>query len=142
MNDTSLTMQSLPNERYLYLLGVAISTFSSNNGFIIENILHTDSQTYNWGDLIDLESGKLKEAIHNTITDRNGDEIENKFIEIVKIRNRIIHGFRITSRNNEQILGTKDRKTGEQFEITEEYLENFIKLNAELSSLLHEYRGH
>ncbi len=49
MYDTSLKRQSLPNERYLYLFGSAILTFSSNNCFIIENILHADSQTYNWG---------------------------------------------------------------------------------------------
>ena len=39
MYDTSLTRQALPSKRYCYLLGVALSVFISNNGFIIENIL-------------------------------------------------------------------------------------------------------
>ena len=48
MYDTSLTRQALPSKRYCYLLGVALSVFISNNGFIIENILRCK----NWWDLL------------------------------------------------------------------------------------------
>lgn len=60
------------------------------------------------------------------------------------MRNRIIHGFSITSENGEQILATKTRmKDGNnQYHITEEYLSDFIKKNEELSDMLHEYRGY
>ena len=51
MYDTSLTRQALPSKRYCYLLGVALSVFISNNGFIIENILRTD-RCKNWWDLL------------------------------------------------------------------------------------------
>ncbi len=56
MYDTSLTRMSLPTERYRLLLGTALSVFSSNNSFVIENILHTDD-SYSWFKLIDKESG-------------------------------------------------------------------------------------
>ncbi len=64
------------------------------------------------------------------------------FSDIVYRRNRIIHSFRCTSSKNEQIFATKDRRTDKQFNIEEEYLVEFIKLNDKLSDLLHEYRGY
>ncbi|HFI0056444.1 hypothetical protein HO446_08055 [Streptococcus suis] len=141
MYDDSLTRQSLPSERYRLLLGTALSVFSSNNGFVIENILNTDL-TYSWYELIDKESGRLIPIIATTITKKAGDEIAILFSEIIEMRNRIIHGFRITSSNSEQVIATKCKKSGVQFEITEEYLMTFIKLNEELSDRLHAYRGY
>lgn len=140
MYDSSLTRMSLPPERYRMLLGTALSVFISNNGFIIENILHTDN-SYSWFELIDKESGKLKPYIAKTITQKSDPTIADKFAEIVGMRNRIIHGFRCTSRDNEQVIATKDRE-GKQFYITEEYMMHFIKLNEELSDMLHKYRGY
>lgn len=46
------TRQSLPSKEYRELLGSALCVFSSNNGFIIENIIHT-SNAYDWYNLID-----------------------------------------------------------------------------------------
>lgn len=138
------TKQSLPTKKYQELLGSALCVFSSNNGFIIENILKTDD-LFDWCELIDKESGRLKEAISKTISNRCGNtEIEDLFLEIVDMRNRIIHGFRITSKSGEQILATKTRKKdgNVQFEITKEYLMKFIQKNEKLSELLHEYRGY
>ena len=140
MYDTELTRMSLPSERYRLLLGTALSVFSSNNGFIIENILRTDD-SYSWYDLTDKVSGSLKKDIRNTITAATDERIEEKFSHIVTMRDRIFHGFRITSEDDEQIMATKVRGTGEQFLITEEYLLQFIKLNNELSDMLHDYRG-
>ena len=137
----SLTRISLPKDEYVYLLGMAISVFISNNGFIIENIINTD-KSYSWYDLIDKESGRLNSPIAQTITKKAGPEIAELFSDIVYRRNRIIHSFRCTSSKNEQILPTKDRRTDKQFNIEEEYLVEFIKLNDKLSDLLHEYRGY
>ena len=72
------TRQSLPSKEYRELLGSALCVFSSNNGFIIENIIHT-SNAYDWYNLIDLESGKLKKSIADTISRNTG----NKDIEIL-----------------------------------------------------------
>ena len=41
--------QSLPTKEYRELLGSALCVFSSNNGFIIENIINTDD-SFNWYD--------------------------------------------------------------------------------------------
>ena len=110
-----------------------------NNGFIVESVIHTDANQV-WRDLVDKESGQLKPAISDTITRVAGDAIQKKFSDIVARRNRIIHGFRITSKAGEQILGTKDKKTQRQFEITEDYLREFIRDNDELSQMLDCYR--
>lgn len=138
------TRQSLPSKEYRELLGTALCVFNSNNEFIIENIISTDTSR-NWHDLIDKESGRLKQDILDTITQSSGNsDIENLFSDIVEDRNRIVHSFQITSDKGEQILATKTRaKDGNiQFKISKEYLMNFIKKNEELSDLLHQYRGH
>lgn len=138
------TKQSLPTKEYRELLGSALCVFSSNNGFIIENIIKTND-SFDWYELIDKESGYLRNMISETISNQCGNtDIEDLFVEIVNMRNRIIHGFRITSENGEQILATKTRKKDGniQFEITEKCLMDFIKKNERLSYLLHQYRGY
>lgn len=140
----SYTKQSLPSKEYRELLGTALSVFSSNNSFIIENIIRTDN-TFDWYELIDRVSGSLKDPIEKTISKRIGNnKIKDLFLEIVEMRNRIIHGFRITSKEGEQVIATKElkEKGSRQFIITEDYLMDFIKKNDELSDLLHKYRGY
>ena len=140
----SYTRQSLPAKEYRELLGTALCVFNSNNGFIIENILRTNT-SFDWYELIDKESGLLRTIISETISKEcETTEIEDLFLKIVSMRNRIIHSFRITSNSAEQVLATKSRKKegNIQFEITEEYLMDFIKKNEMLSELLHQYRGY
>lgn len=137
--------QSLPEKEYRELLGTALCVFSSNNGFLIENIIRTNVSPDSWYDWIDKTSGQLKTYLSSTISKKSGNKgIENLFLEIVEMRNRIIHGFRITSKEGEQILATKERKENGhlQFEITPKYLMDFIEKNDKLSDLLHEYRGY
>lgn len=140
MYDINLTRQSLPRDRYRLLLGTALCVFNSNNAFIIENLCRTDN-TLSWYELIDKVSGKILSDIKSTISNIYSDEIASKYEQIKNIRDRIVHSFQITSACGEQILATKEKNSGEQFEITEEYLIKFIKLNEEFSSLVHEYRG-
>ncbi|MBQ8488315.1 MAG: selenium binding protein [Pseudobutyrivibrio sp.] len=130
---------SLPDEEYLKLLGIAMSAFSSNNSFVIENILYNETCEYDWYELTDKESGYLYDIIKQSIN----EDIANDFKAIVNMRNRIIHGFRITSKTGEQILGTKTKiKDGNiQFEITKDYLEDFIFKNDNLSIKLNSYRN-
>ena len=121
------TKQSLPTKEYLELVGVALCVFNSNNAFMIENIIKTDD-SYDWYDLMDKESGRLKNDISKTISQNSNDEICKLFSEIVEMRNRIIHSFRITSEDGEQILATKTLKRDGNilFPITKEYLKKFI----------------
>ena len=137
----SYTRQALPSKEYRELLGSAICVFNSNNAFVIENILHTNNDDFDWFSLIDKESGKLRASIKATITAVAGDEIEVLFAEIVEMRNRIIHSFQITY-DGEQILATKTKVAdgNVQFKITKEYLRDFIKKNQLLSNLLYKYR--
>lgn len=137
----SYTHQSLPSKYYRELLGTALCVFNSNNNFVIENFLN-DSVKYNWYDLIDKESGNIVQIVKTQFMRRGAEEIWKSFFEIVEKRNRIIHSFRITNTDGEQILATKDKKTQEQFNITEKYLINFIEKNDELSNELHEFRGY
>ena len=112
---------------------------------MIETILRLDiSNDFDWYHLTDLEAGKLKQTVHEVISSKCGEEIEKLFIEIIERRNRIIHSYRITNAVGEQVLATKERvsKGNRQFEITEEYLLDFIKLNDELSGLLYKLRGY
>ena len=132
--------QALPSKQYRELLGSAISVFNSNNQFVIENILNIDNANFNWYDLIDRTSGRLNEPIKNTITANSNNDIAEIFKNLINKRNRIIHSFQITYKD-EQILATKDREHN-QFVITEEYLIEFIKENELLSSKLYEFRGH
>lgn len=133
------TRQSLPTRRYRELLGSAICVFNSNNGFIIENILRLDhAGEYDWYVLTDKMSGQLCE-----ISTKCGDDIKNLFEELIAMRNRIVHSFRITNAVGEQVLATKEKisKGNKQFEITEEYLLEFIAKNEKLSDMLHTLRG-
>ena len=141
MYDITPTRQSLPSERYRLLLGTALSVFSSNNGFVIENILHTDD-SYSWYNLIDMESGWLKSVITKKITIEAGVDIGEMFAELLEKRNRIIHGFRVSSSDDGQVMATKVKRSGEQFYITEEYLTDFIRENERLSDMLYKYRGY
>ncbi|MBP2170738.1 hypothetical protein J2125_003930 [Erwinia toletana] len=140
--------QSLPSKKYRELVGTALCVFNSNNGFIIENIIREDTdKRYNWYELTDRTSGQLKAPIKETITKATDSIIASLFEEIVNIRNRIMHSFRITapegitSDNDNQMLATK-YKDGTQVIVTEEYLMDFIKKNDELSSKLHDFRGY
>ena len=134
--------QSLPSKEYRELLGSAICVFNSNNQFIIENILRIDNKNqYNWYDLIEKTSGGLSKAIKETITKESGSDIARLFNELIQERNRIIHSFQITTKNNEQKLNTKNNNN-EQWTIEKEELLEFIKKNGKLSCKLHELRGY
>lgn len=140
------TRQNLPERKYRELLGSALCVFNSNNSFVIENILKDENIETTWYELIDKESGKLKSDLQKLI--QNEGELEEKilslFIELVNMRNRIIHSFQITAEDGKQMLATKTKKQdgNKQFRITEEYLYEFIRKNEILSTLLYELRDY
>lgn len=136
------TRQALPTEEYRELLGIALYVFNSNNAFIVENVLSSPGgEAYSWCDLIDKNSGKLKEPVETTIAKSSGDRIAALFSGVIAKRNRIVHSFPITDDDGEQRLATKD-KDHNQFVITEGYLLDFIRDNQLLSDALHECRGY
>ncbi len=140
--DIELTRQAVPSQEYRDLIGTALCVFNSNNAFIIENILHTDSTNYNWYDLVDKESGRLLSVVAATIQAQSNKNIYQLFADIVEMRNRIFHSFLMTDTDGEQRLATKTmvKKGNIQFVITKEYLIDFIKKNETLCLMLDEYR--
>ena len=111
------TRQSLPSKEYRELLGSALCVFSSNNGFIIENIIHT-SNAYDWYNLIDLESGKLKKSIADTISRNTGNkDIEILFSEIVEMRNRKFMDLELHQNKESKYLRQKLKKKMEIFNL-------------------------
>ena len=71
--DRSIVRQSLPSDEYLYLLGVSLSVFASNYGFMIENISRVDP-SYNWYELIDAMSGQIESIVEKNF----GIELKNQ----------------------------------------------------------------
>lgn len=141
------TRQSLPDDDYRELLGSAISVFNSNNAFIIENILKISGDQHNWWELIDRTSGNiLHKVMQEQYSNIIPENIISFFSELVEQRDRIIHSFQITgpepNPNQEQLLATKVRGSGEQFIIKRKHLLNFIQKNQELSDLLYDFRKH
>lgn len=138
--------QCLPSKKYRELLGSAVCVFNSNNSFIIENILANDhANGYRWHELIDHTSGGLLGPVKNTITEQSNTDIANMFDKIIAKRNRVMHSFLVTSPEgsddkDNQILATK-YKDGKQEIITMDFLLEFIKMNENLSTKLHEFRG-
>lgn len=134
------TRQAVPERHYRELVGTAVTVFNSNNSFIIENILRITVDKYSWHTLIDYTSGRLNNEVKNVLEECSHQNIVELFSELISMRNRIIHSFQITNSSGKQVLATKE-KSGNQFEITEEYLMQFIKKNEQLSLMLHEFRG-
>lgn len=139
------TRQSLPDKDYRELLGSAISVFNSNNAFIIENILRISGDQHNWWELIDRTSGSiLHKVMQEQYSDIIPENIISLFSDLVEQRDRIIHSFQITgpepNPNQEQLLATKVKGSGEQFIIIRKYLLEFIQKNDELSDLLDAFR--
>lgn len=138
----SYTRQSLADREYRSLLGTSIYVFNSNNSFLIENFLYTDfdDKRLTWYSLTDKTSGGLSEKIRGQIS--NTDDLNNAldlFDNLTERRNRIIHGFPVTSDNGEQILCTKD-KENTQYYIDKKYMEKFIQDNEKLALLLDNIR--
>ena len=138
----SYSKQALPSKEYRELLGTAVCVFNSNNQFVIENILRC-GYTKSWYKLIDKTSGNLREDIKKTISKNSNKDIEELFVDLVKMRNRIMHSFQCTYNTihgKEQILKTKD-DTDKQYYISKCYLYCFIKKNEKLSHMLYEFRN-
>ena len=87
-------------------------------------------------------SGKLLRHVENQFEKRNAGKVLELFEKLIGKRNRIIHRFQMTDSNGQQTLATKEKETDKQFQITEEYLFDFIKENEKLSNELHNPRGY
>ncbi len=135
----SYTKQSLPTKKYRELLGSAICVFNSNTGFLIELLLNINPKL-SWYSLIDENEQRFQQEVDKCF--KNIDlSVADSYRELAKKRNRILHSFRITNEKNIQVLATKARSPeNNQFEITEQYLLDFIRQNEKFSNLLYSHR--
>lgn len=77
---------------------------------------------------------------------QGNESLFQKWHNLVLNRNRIIHSFQVTSKENSddidgQVLFTKVKGSGEQFPITKEYLMKFIKDNSDFAIQLDDFRN-
>jgi len=134
------TRQALPSKQYRELLGSAICVFNANNAFVIENILCIDTESrYNWYDLIDMTSGKLKGPMAKTITKKAGSDIAELFTNLVKKGIGLFTAFKLRIRMGINDLLQKNNNI--QYVTAEEYLLGFIRDNQVLCSALHKLSG-
>lgn len=140
--------QAIPDKKYRELLGTAICVFNSNNAFIIENLLSINNY-HDWWNLIDKESGTIEKIMKSKKyrdAFQGNEHLFQRWHNLVLSRNRIIHSFQVTSKENSddingQVLFTKVKGNGEQFPITKEYLMKFIKDNSDFAIKLDEFRN-
>lgn len=139
MNE-SYCRQSLPKRKSRELVGTAICVINQNNSLIIEIYMKANNIKQNeWYHFMKCTSGELKKEVKWFFEkDEEGKEIIQEFEKLVDMRNRIVHCFQYTG-NEEQKLRTvtRDKK---QYDIDDDYLLNFIKLNNELNEKLSNYR--
>ncbi|WP_459524665.1 selenium binding protein [Leuconostoc lactis] len=137
------TRQALANRDYRELLGTTIYVFNSNNSFLIENFLNTDfeDEKVTWHTLVEKVSGNLSKIIRKN-SDASSDLMKalDLFDDLTGRRNRIVHSFPVTNKEEEQILATKD-KQNKQYYISKDYMMTFINDNEKLALMLDEIRN-
>ena len=135
----TFTKQALPSKEYRELLGTAICVYNSNTSFLIENLRHKNN-FLSWYELLDKQGNKLQIEIEKELNEIAPDICE-KYKKLTQKRNRIIHSFQITYKN-EQILSTKTYSPENiQFLINKDYLLSFIKESEVLSTMLYNLKN-
>lgn len=145
------TRLALPeDDTYLYRLGVALYGFNSINSFMIEIICHIDDKQ-NQTKLFELESGKVLDKFRKTLSYVKKNKLfpamysdmsktANLFENLNTERSDFIHSYPITNKKNEQILHRRKDSKKKYFEVSNDFLDNFISRLHDVSSLLNKIR--
>ncbi len=139
----NITKQSITDEEFLKLLGIALWVFNSNCHFIIEmtDKEHHNNSEESWYKLKNLSAGKLKDH-KNNVENILGKEIFNIFNKIIEIRNSIVHSFPTGEKVDGNVIPMYMGKNDNKYTIIDKtYLIEFIKLNEKLNGLIYEKRG-
>lgn len=118
---------SVPDDEYIFEYGKSQIMFESVLGLLIDLNRKWRSADNVWFELVDLEAGPVTKKSEQIFKNNNASRELQHFSELRAKRNRIAHAFRIKNEKGEQSMQTRDRKTGDQFEITEQYLNNFMQ---------------
>lgn len=142
-----MTRLALPeNDAYIVKLGIAVYSFASINSFLTEIMCYLDT-SLNRTELQSKDSGAilsiLKKIIDVKPRDSKSDDLDyivKEFEKYKNFRNDIVHSYPITTSDGEQILHRRLDRENKYFEITEEFLDSFIKGLPEISSRLYKIR--
>ena len=146
-----LTRIALPDDDYLFRLGVALYGFSSINSFMTEIICLLDNEKSRTELVSDFTSGEILDLFRQT---RKKLKSQHRLSEIRKImqetadlfgklnteRTDFVHAYPITVKDKEQILHRRKDDKGKYFEVTNEFLDDFISRLHDVSMKLYEIR--
>lgn len=142
------TRLALPgDETYLYRLGVALYGFSSITSFMIEITRRLDP-SQDWFALNRLEAGRVcgqfevalaRGAADGSYVETAGSEALELIRALNSERSDFVHAYPITNEARAQILHRRP-KEGEGFEVSTEFLDQFIAKLHDASSKLYEVR--
>jgi hypothetical protein len=147
-----LTRIALPeDDDYLYRLGVALYGFSSISSFMAEIICLLDSEQNRIKLASDATSGDMLNLFRQT---RKKLKSKHKFIEIHSTmqdtadmfeklnteRTDFVHAYPITGTGRQQILHRRKDEKDKYFEVTNEFLDDFILRLDEVNTKLYKIR--
>lgn len=142
------TRLALPkDDSYLFRLGVALYGFNSINSFMIEIICHID-ESQNQTKLLELESGKVLDEFRKTLSYLKKNKsfppiysdmskTAHLFENLNTERSDFIHSYPITNKKKEQILHRRKDSKKKYFEVSNDFLDNFIGRLHDVSILLY-----
>lgn len=139
---------ALPGAEYLLRLGEACYVFQALVTFIIEcsDKEHHNVSDISWFDAIEKTAGNLKTMLEKKGLDKIfGQKFLDKFDDLVKRRNKIIHSLACTDKifntNCNQGFSYYDKDKGEHFYIDFDFLTKFIVDCNDLERQLDELRS-
>lgn len=136
------------DDGYLLRLGVALYSFASLSSFVAEIASHLDP-TVNRTELQAKVGGEILGAFRKSVKtakanvpaiDPIGQAAANLFEELNSKRSDIVHAYPITNTSEAQILHRRLDVKGKYFEITNEFLDDFISRLHDVSDQLYEIR--
>lgn len=142
------TRIALPaDDAYLYRLGVALYGFASINSFMTEIITYLDP-TADRTSLQGMMSGKVLDTFRGAVKKWSGADISepanraaSEFERLNTERSDFVHSYPITSPTGAQILHRRVDAKNKYFEVTEAFLDDFIRRLTSVSDAFYEIRG-
>ncbi|WP_270517189.1 hypothetical protein [Lactococcus petauri] len=137
------------DDTYIFRLGVALYGFSSINSFMTEILCYIDSGQKSNEVLSNDTSGRILDKFRKSrvLIPKNNREVRNimletanKFEKLNTERTDIVHAYPITGSQEQQILHRRKDTKNKYFEVTNEFLDDFIQRLEEVSDGLYAIR--
>jgi hypothetical protein len=142
-----LTRLALPvDDGYLFRLGVALYGFASVSGFMLEIISYLDPSAERQA-ISEREAGAILDQFRSAAKKWEGAPIKpavstaaTEFERLNTERNDFVHAYPITGVTGAQILHRRFEKKSKYFEVTDEFLDDFIRRLTRVSDALYAIR--